>query len=256
MTEEEEESLDDSMTLTEHLSELRARIIRSALAVTIGMVVVIAFYDQVLDFMLAPYRDLCEQKGASFCDPELYTFTPTEGLSTRLRVGMYGGIIIALPVLLWQLWRFIVPALHAKERRLAVPFVASSLVLFFIGGVLAYITVDRALNFLISWAGEDVSQRFSVSSYVSLIGLMIFAFGAGFLLPVLLVFLQLAGIVTPRQLLAAWRYATVGIFVLAAVITPSGDPITLLMLAGPMLVLYFVAVLLGWLLVRRRPAKD
>lgn len=253
---DEEESLDDSMTLTEHLSELRARIIRSALAVTIGMVVVIAFYDQVLDFMLAPYRDLCEQKGASFCDPELYTFTPTEGLSTRLRVGMYGGIIIALPVLLWQLWRFIVPALHAKERRLAVPFVASSLVLFLIGGVLAYITVDRALNFLISWAGEDVSQRFSVSSYVSLIGLMIFAFGAGFLLPVLLVFLQLAGIVTPRQLLAAWRYATVGIFVLAAVITPSGDPITLLMLAGPMLVLYFVAVLLGWLLVRRRPATD
>jgi sec-independent protein translocase protein TatC len=253
---DEEESLDDSMTLTEHLSELRARIIRSALAVTIGMVVVIAFYDQVLDFLLAPYRDLCEQKGASFCDPELYTFTPTEGLSTRLRVGMYGGIIIALPVLLWQLWRFIVPALHAKERRLAVPFVASSLVLFLIGGVLAYITVDRALNFLISWAGEDVSQRFSVSSYVSLIGLMIFAFGAGFLLPVLLVFLQLAGIVTPRQLLAAWRYATVGIFVLAAVITPSGDPITLLMLAGPMLVLYFVAVLLGWLLVRRRPATD
>jgi sec-independent protein translocase protein TatC len=253
---DEEESLDDSMTLTEHLSELRARIIRSALAVTIGMVVVIAFYDQVLDFLLAPYRDLCEQKGLSFCDPELYTFTPTEGLSTRLRVGMYGGIIIALPVLLWQLWRFIVPALHAKERRLAVPFVLSSLVLFFIGGTLAYITVDRALNFLISWAGEDVSQRFSVSSYVSLIGLMIFAFGAGFLLPVLLVFLQLANIVRPGQLLAAWRYATVGIFVLAAVITPSGDPITLLMLAGPMLVLYFVAVLIGWLLVRRRPVAD
>lgn len=258
MTEEpltEEESLDDSMTLTEHLSELRVRIIRSALAVTIGMVLVIALYDQVLDFLLVPYRDLCSEEGASFCDPQVYTFTPTEGLSTRLRVGMYGGIILALPVLLWQTWRFIVPALHAKERRLAIPFVLSSVLLFTAGGVLAYYTVGRALDFLISWAGEDVDQVFSVSSYISLITLMIFAFGIGFLLPVLLVFLQLANIVRPRQLLAAWRYAILGIFVLAAVITPSGDPITLMMLALPMLTLYFIAVLIGWLILRRRPAK-
>ncbi|MBV1894426.1 MAG: twin-arginine translocase subunit TatC, partial [Ilumatobacteraceae bacterium] len=110
------------------------------------------------------------------------------------------------------------------------------------------------LEFLISWAGEDVEQIFSVSSYISLIGLMIFAFGAGFLLPVLLVFLQLVGAVTPQRLLGSWRYAIVGIFVLAAVITPSGDPITLMMLGLPMLVLYFVAILIGWLIVRRRPA--
>lgn len=251
-----EGSLDDSMTLTEHLSELRARIIRSALAVTIGMVIVVALYDQVLDVLLVPYRDLCDERGASFCDPQLYNFTPTEGISTRLRVGMYGGIILALPVLLWQTWRFIVPALHAKERRLAIPFVFTSVLLFAAGGVLAYFTVGRALDFLISWAGEDVDQVFSVSSYVSLITLMIFAFGIGFLLPVLLVFLQLANIVRPRQLLAAWRYAIVGIFVLAAVITPSGDPVTLMMLAGPMVALYFVAVLIGWLIVRRRPAKS
>lgn len=251
---EEDEALEDSMTLTEHLSELRARIIRSALAVTVGMVLVVAFYDQILEFLIQPYQELCDERGPAFCDAELNSFTPTEGLSTRLRVGMYGGIVIALPVLLWQVWRFVVPALHAKERRLAVPFVLSSVVLFCAGGVLAYITVGRALDFLISWAGEDVNQVFSVSSYVSLIGLMIFAFGIGFLLPVLLVFLQLAGVVTPRRLLASWRYATVGIFLLAAVITPSGDPITLLMLAGPMLVLYFIAVLLGWLIVRRRPA--
>ncbi|MDX2379327.1 MAG: twin-arginine translocase subunit TatC [Acidimicrobiia bacterium] len=255
MTEDETESLDDSMTLSEHLSELRVRIIRSALAVTIGMVLVVAMYDQVLDFLLVPYRDLCADRGLSFCDPELSTFTPTEGISTRLRVGMYGGIILALPVLLWQLWRFIVPALHARERRLAIPFVLSSVLLFTAGGVLAYLTVGRALEFLISWAGDDVAQIFSVSSYVSLITLMIFAFGVGFLLPVLLVFLQIANIVRPGQLLAAWRYAIVGIFVLAAVITPSGDPITLMMLALPMLTLYFIAVLIGWLILRRRPAK-
>ena len=165
---------------------------------------------------------------------------------------MYGGIILALPVILWQIWRFIVPALNAKEKKYAIPFVLSSVVLFIAGGSLAYLTVAQALEFLISWAGEDVGQVFSVSSYVSLIGLMIFAFGVGFLLPVLIVFLQLVGAVQPAQLLKSWRYALVGITVTAAVITPSGDPVTLMLLAGPMLLLYFVAVLIGWLVLRRR----
>lgn len=246
----------DSMTLTEHLGELRARIIRSALAIAVGMVLIIAFYDQVLDFLKQPYVDLCNDKPANFCDPTLNNFTPTEGLATRIRVGMYGGIIIALPVILWQIWRFVVPALNAKEKRYAIPFIVSSLVLFAAGGTLAYLTIDRALNFLISWAGEDVNQIFSVSSYVNLILLMIAAFGVGFLLPVLLVFLQLVGVVTPRRLLASWRMSIVGIAVLAAVITPSGDPVTMALLGVPMMALYFVAVFVGWLVVRRRPADE
>lgn len=255
MTADEEIST-GTMTLTEHLGELRARIIRSALAVTIGMVLIVAFYDQVLEFLKQPYVDLCTSKPADFCDPELNTFSPTEGLATRLRVGMYGGIIAAMPVLLWQLWRFIVPALNPREKRYAIPFILSSVVLFIAGGVLAYVTVDRALDFLISWSGEDVNQIFSVSSYVNLIALMIAAFGVGFLLPVLLVFLQLVGVITPRRLLSGWRMAIVGIAVLAAVITPSGDPITLAMLSVPMTILYFLAILVGWLIVRRRPVES
>ncbi|NND75869.1 MAG: twin-arginine translocase subunit TatC [Ilumatobacter sp.] len=247
------DGVEESMTLTEHLGELRTRIIRSALAVTVGMVVIIAFYDQVLGFLLQPYVDLCAQEGPEFCDPDLIFTSPTDGLSTRIRVGMYGGIIAALPVILWQVWRFVVPALHAKEKKYAIPFVLSSVLLFVAGGVLAYITVGRALQFLIGWAGEDPTALFTVNSYISLIGLMIFAFGVGFLLPVLLVFLQLVNVVTPRRLLASWRYATIGVFVLAAVITPSGDPITLMMLALPMLLLYFVAVLIGWVVLRKRP---
>ena len=134
----------DTMTLTEHLAELRSRIIRAALAVAIGMVLIIAFYDQVLDVLTRPYVDLCERKPDDFCDPELFITSPTEGLSTRIRVGMYGGIIAALPVILWQIWRFVVPALHAKERRYAIPFVTSSVLLFAAGGFLAYFTVERA----------------------------------------------------------------------------------------------------------------
>lgn len=243
----------ESMSLTEHLGELRMRIIRSALAVLVGMVTIVAFYDQVLEFLLQPYVDLCTKETTDFCDPELIFLGPTDGLATRIRVGMYGGIIAALPVILWQVWRFVVPALHAKEKKYAIPFVLSSVVLFSAGGALAYITVGRALEFLIGWAGEDPTALFAVDKYISLIGLMIFAFGVGFLLPVLLVFLQLVGVVGPRRLLKSWRYATIGVFVLAAVITPSGDPITLMMLALPMLFLYFVAVLIGWLVLRKRP---
>ena len=253
-TEETTRAGDGTMSLTEHLAELRSRIIRAALAVIIGMVVVIAFYDPILDVLLRPYENLCEQQGPEFCDPQLYFFGPTEGFAARLRFGMYGGIILALPVILWQIWRFVVPALHAKEKRYAIPFVVSSVVLFVAGGVLAYFTLERALEFLIRWAGEDVNQLFAVQKYISLVGLMIFAFGIGFLLPVLLVFLQLVNVVTPRTLLKGWRYAIVGIFALAAVITPSGDPITLNMLALPMLTLYFVAVLIGHLITRRRTA--
>ena len=249
-----EERPDDTMTLTEHLAELRTRIIRSALAVIIGAVLIIAFYPHVYDFLLKPYRDLCDSKPADFCSGELAAFGPTEGFSARLRIGMYGGIIVALPVILWQIWRFVVPALEAKEKKYAIPFVVSSVVLFLCGGSLAYFTVGRALDFLISWSGEDVNQVFAIDKYISLIGLMIFAFGIGFLLPVLLVFLQLVNAVTPRTLLKAWRYAIVAIFFLAAVITPSGDPITLMMLASPMVVLYFVAVLIGYLVGRRRRA--
>ena len=250
----------DTMTLTEHLGELRVRIIRSGLAVVIGAVAIIAFYGRVLDFLIQPYRDLCESQPEAFCPgsdadaPLVNAFSPTEGFSARIRIGMYGGIIAALPVILWQIWRFVVPALEAKEKKYAIPFVISSVVLFGAGASLAYLTVGRALEFLIRWSDESVNQVFGIEKYISLVGLMIFAFGIGFLLPVLLVFLQLVNVVTPRILIGAWRYAIVAIFCLAAVITPSGDPITLMMLAGPMIGMYFIAVLIGYGIMRRRRA--
>jgi len=254
-TENDDASADDSMTLTEHLAELRVRIIRSALAVAIGMVLIIAFYDQVLEFLLQPYVDLCDRKPQDFCDPDLAVFSPTEGLATRVRVGLYGGIVMALPVILWQVWRFIVPALNKQERKWAIPIVATSVVLFVAGGALAYFTIGQALDFLIGWSGSDVNQIYSVQSYVSLIGLMIFAFGLGFMLPVFVFGLQALGVITPRRLLQSWRIALVVIAVISAVITPSGDPVTMGMLGLPMVVLYFLAILLGWLVVRRRPTE-
>ena len=245
---------DTTMSVMDHLRELRSRIIRSILAVAAGMMGLLAFYDPVKGLLTRPYVRLCASSARYGCDGSLYSLGPLDGFTARLRISTYGGIVVALPVILWQLWRFVSPALEKKEKRYAVPFILSSVVLFAAGVSIAYWTLDKALEFLISWSGEDVTQAFQVTKYMSLVVLMMLAFGVGFLSPVLLVFLQLASVVSPAVLIRQWRYAIMGIFVAAAVITPSGDPFSLLALAIPLSLLYLLAVLVGWLLVRNRPA--
>ena len=247
---------DDRMTLTEHLAELRTRIIRSVLAIVVGIIVIIAAYDQVLRFITKPYVDLCKEKPSLGCSGELGFLGPLEGFSTRLSICTYGGIIIALPVIMWQIWRFVVPALHAKEKKYAIPFVLSSVGLFLLGGFVAYWTLGPALEFLISWAGSDVEANFQVSKYISLVGLMIAAFGIAFEFPVMLVFLQLVGVLTPQMLLKQWRYAIVAIFAIAAVITPSGDPYSMMALAGPMTVFYLISILIGLVAQKRKQSRE
>ena len=247
-------SPDDRMTLVEHLAELRSRIIRSLLAVVIGMIVLLALYDHVLNFLREPYNTLCDRNPNLTCD--LIFIGPLEGFTTRLSICTYGGIVLALPVIMWQIWRFIVPALHAKEKKYAIPFVLSSVLLFLLGAAVAYWTLTPALDFLISWSGTDVEAQFQVSKYVSLVGLMVAVFGLTFEFPVLLVFLQLVGVLTPQTLMKQWRYAVVVIFVLAAVVTPSGDPYSMMALAGPMMIFYVIATLIGYIAQRRKRAAE
>lgn len=246
---------EDRMTLIEHLAELRTRIIRSALAIVLGIIVLQVFYSQLLEFLRKPYTDLCARK-PDLCDGNLQFLSPLEGFSTRLAITSYGGIILALPVIMWQLWRFIVPALHAKEKKYAIPFVLSSVLLFILGGVVAYWTLGPALDFLISWAGDDIEANFQVSKYISLVGLMVAAFGIAFEFPVLLVFLQLVGVLTPQTLMKQWRYAIVIIFVVAAVITPSGDPYSMMALAGPMTLFYLISIVIGRFAQKRKLARE
>ncbi len=242
----------ESMTLVGHLAELRMRIVRCLLAIAIGAAVILIFYDQVLQFLTQPYRNLCEVKPELKCNGSLFVLGPIEGLAQRMRVAGYGGLIIALPVIFWQLWRFIVPALSKREKRYTIPFIATSIVLFVLGGALAYWTLDKALEFLISWSGKDVTQAYQISKYISLVALMVLAFGIGFLVPVLVVFLQLVGVVTPRTLIKQWRYSIVAVFAIAAVITPSGDPVSMMALAIPMTLLFVLAILIGYIVERRR----
>jgi sec-independent protein translocase protein TatC len=129
-------------------------------------------------------------------------------------------------------------------------------VLFLAGGSLAYWTLDKALEFLIAWSGAGVEQTYQISKYISLVAMMVLAFGVGFLVPVLIVFLQLVGVVTPQTLIKQWRYSLMGTFLIAAVITPSGDPVSMLALAVPMTLLFLIAVLIGFVAQRKKAKRD
>ncbi len=234
------------MTIVEHLSELRRRIVISILAVTAGAVLVFIFYDRVLDFLVTPYSKITE--GTDRCGSEgckLIVTDPIEGFMVRLKVATYGGIVVSLPVVLFQVWRFVTPGLNPKEKKYAVPFILASMLLFLFGGYVAWATFPKALDFLVKVGGGSVETFFAAGKYLSLVSLMIIAFGAAFEFPVLLIFLMLARVIDTSQLRRARRYAVVGITVLAAVITPSQDPYSLFFMAGPMYLFYEISILIG-----------
>jgi sec-independent protein translocase protein TatC len=248
---------DDKMSLRDHLQELRIRLVRSVLAVTLGFVVIIIFYKSVLEFLSKPLFRLCEggtvNPGAGRTCAELVSLSPLDAFGARVSISVYGGLIIALPVLMWQLWRFIAPALHHNEKKYAVSFVLSSVGLFLLGCTIAYLTLEPALQFLIQFG--QAQPTYQISKYVSFVGLMAAAFGIGFQFPVLLVFLQIVNVLTWRKLLKWWRQAILVIVIIAATITPSGDPISLIALAIPMTILYFVSIVIGRMIERSRARK-
>ncbi|MEJ7844608.1 MAG: twin-arginine translocase subunit TatC [Acidimicrobiales bacterium] len=245
------ESRGGEMPLMEHLGELRDRLVKSVIAVAIGLLIGFVLYDSIFDILIKPYQDI-----AAPDRQDLLQTDPLEGFSVRMKVSAYTGIGLAMPVILWQLWQFVAPGLYAKERRYAIPFVLSALVLFFLGAGLAYLTLPQALDFLSSIGGENLEQQYTPSKYFQLITYTMLAFGLGFEFPILLVFLQLAGILQPETLAKGRRYALVGIVVLVAVITPSGDPISLTVLSVPMYLFFELSVVAGRLLRRRREAVD
>ncbi len=246
-------------TFWEHVAELRVRVIASIIAVALASLVGLFCYNWLLEnIFLPPYCRVLEGQGIDRACTLVIT-EPLDGFKTRIRVSLYVGLVLAMPILLWNLWRFITPALDRREKRYAVPFVLSGVLLFASGAVVAYSTFERALEFLISFGGDTVDPLFSPGAYLGLMTYMMVAFGVGFEFPIVLVFLQMAGVVTPRQLSGSRRYAIVGIVVVAAVITPSGDPVSLAALSVPMYLFFELSILVGLLLQRsrhRREARD
>jgi len=229
------------MTLVEHLTELRRRLIICVLAVVMGAIVAFVLYNQILNFLIHPYQQVTHRKTLLITDP-------LEAFATRLKISAYGGLFLASPVVLWELWRFITPGLHKREKRFAIPFIVSSILLFCMGGAVALLTFRPALSFLVGVGGHNLSAFFTPGKYLSLITLMIIAFGLSFEFPILLVFLELAGVL-PSAKLRKWRRpALVIIVAAAAIITPSQDPYSLFAMAIPMYLFYEGSILVGRLL--------
>jgi sec-independent protein translocase protein TatC len=239
------------MTLLEHLAELRHRIIICVMVVLVGSVVVYFLYDHVLTFFLHPYCEILKSDPTSTpgrCT--LYVQDPIDQLTIRLKVAFFGGVAIGLPVLLWQLWRFITPGLHPNEKRYAVPFTLASVVLFVFGGFVALETFPLALRFFHAVGGSHIGTLYAPDPYLRLIMLLIVAYGIAFEFPVVLVALQLAHVLSSQKLRKHRRGAIVGVTIFAAVFTPSSDPVSMFAMAIPMYLFYEGSIITGRVLKR------
>ena len=233
------------MTVIEHLTELRRRIIISLVSVAVTGAVAYVFAPDIIKWLLEFYED------ATDGEQNFFIFTgPLDAFVTRLKIATYGGILLAVPIWLWQLWRFITPGLHPHEKRYAIPFVLSSVVLFAAGGFVALKTLPQALDFLLNAGGQELHPLLTADKYVSLVSLMILAFGLAFEFPVLLVFLLIARVINTRQLRSWRRWVAVLVVVFAAVITPSQDPYSLFFMAVPMYLFYEASIVIGKVMKR------
>src|SRR5437879_3455881 len=212
----------------------------------LGAVVAVVLYTRRSRVRIPPYCAVLPRDRSC----SLFVTGPLEPFAIRLKIAAYGGFALASPVVFWEVWRFVTPGLRARERRYALPFIISSVVLFALGGLVAWLTLPKALQFLVAIGGHSLTTIFSPDKYVTLVALMIVAFGLSFEFPILLVFLELAGVLSSRRL-AGWRRPAIVIIVaFAAVITPSQDPISLFAMAIPMYIFYEASILIGKLLKR------
>jgi sec-independent protein translocase protein TatC len=250
-----------AMTFFEHLTELRKRIINSLIAIVIGAFVGFYLSNYLIRFVIAP---MIKALHNAHLDEKLIYTHPAAYLNLMISFGIYMGIALASPYVLYQIWLFVAPALYKHERGAITGFLFSAVFLFFAGVAFGYfVALPRVLYFLVSFQGmplpfishvkpADVVPMISVSEYFDLTLTILLVLGLLFELPVLVFFLSLFGIVTPKFLLSNFRYAMLVITVVAAIVTPTPDAMTMLLFMSPMIVLYFVSVGVSAVVVRRR----
>ncbi len=235
------------LTMLEHIEELRFRLFISAASVVIGLGVSVFFGNDIIDFLKKPAEARSE-------DFELQFIEPFELFVTYFRVSLLGGLILGMPMIVYQGLRFVSPGLNANERRWLYATVAGTSVLFLGGVAFAYyIALPPALGFLLDFGGGDVARPdIRVGSYVDFVTRLLFWTGVSFQTPLIVMYLARFGIVSARQLLRWWRFAIVGAFVVAAIVTPTIDPVTQSLVAGPIIVLYFLGIILAVFVQPRR----
>ncbi|MYT26249.1 twin-arginine translocase subunit TatC [Streptomyces sp. SID7760] len=250
------------MPLVEHLRELRNRLLKSVLAILVITIVAAFYYKNLIDFMLKPMLDSvgCTNGVVSQRNGRPCADMTVNGLiapfSIALKVSLTAGVVLSAPVWLYQLWAFVAPGLHKHEKRYAVGFVAVGAPLFAAGGVLAYKLLPQTATILLEFTPDNARNLLPVDDYLDLVTRMVIVFGLAFELPLLLILLNFTGVLTAKRLASWWRAMVLGITIFAAFATPTGDPLTMMSLAAPIVALYFIA--LGICLVndRRRRRRN
>lgn len=243
------------MPLVEHLRELRSRLVKSTLAIVIGVVIGWIYYDPVFAWLAAPFEAVVDEARAQGREITLALTGVADPFVLQLQVSALTGLLLSSPVWLYQLWRFVTPGLRRHERRWAIGFVVVAVPLFASGVMLAYWVLPYGLQILFGFTPENVENIVSVDRYLSFFIRMVIVFGVGFLAPLILVALNFAGVLSGKRLLSWWRWIIFVTFIFAAVATPTGDPINMLLLALPILLLMSLAIGISLLNDRRRARK-
>jgi sec-independent protein translocase protein TatC len=242
------------MSFFQHLAELRKRLLRSAAAIMLGSVAGFYIARRVFEFVARPMH--VALKAAGLEDKLIYT-SPTGYLTMVITLGIYLGLVMALPYVLYQVWLFIAPGLYRNERKAVFGFVTCSFLLFLTGVAVAYyLMLPRLLTLLVTFQGphSNFSPLISINEYFDLLLMVLLGVGIIFEMPILIFFLAFFGIVTPKFLWKNFRYAILIITIIAAIVAPP-DATTMLVFMGPMIVLYLVGIGVAWLAVRRRVQK-
>ncbi len=245
------------MSILEHIGELRKRLVISMWATGIAMVLCFIFAQEIFDFLVAPMNDALIEQAARVDTaeggpaPPLATMAitdPMEGIITYLKVALLAGLLIASPVLFYQGWAFVAPGLYKREQRAILPMVAASTLLFFTGASFGYFVIFKyGFTFFLSVIDPtETSAVLSINSYLVTATKLLGAFGFSFQLPVVVFFLARIGLIDARDMIRSFRYAVVGIFVIAAAITPP-DPLTQTLMAGPLVLLYCASIGVAWI---------
>jgi sec-independent protein translocase protein TatC len=240
-----------AMTLAEHFNELRKRLVRSTLALLVCTIAVWNQFSDIFAVIRAPY-DSVQGLGSNAV---LALTGVTSGFSLQLRVSLSAAVVLSSPIWIYQLWRFISPGLKHNERKWAYVFTGVAVPLFASGVLLAYFVMPRMLDTLFEFTPSDVENVTSVESYLSFFLHLTLFFGIGFLLPLILVTMNFAGILSGRSLRTAWRWLILGSFVFGAVATPNGDPLAMTFVALPMIAMSFMAVGIALMNDRRRERR-
>lgn len=241
-----------AMPLMDHLRELRSRIFKALIAVVIASVVSWIYYRQIFDFIVGPIEDVKDKLEAQGTQVDLILTGVTAAFMLQVKISLLAGFILASPIWIYQLWAFVTPGLHKHERRYALVFMIFAVPLFLVGVAVAIWIMPKGLGILIGFAPEQVNQFLTVDGYLSFVIRMVTVFGLGFLMPVLIVGLNFLGILPASAIRRTWRWTVIGVFLFAAIATPTPDPFSMLLLASPLLLLILIAFGICLLNDRRR----